>query len=129
MKLDKNFFISQKFSPAELDKYKKSAKRSLDIAGDSKDPEVIFHFAFMALIKIGIYCLAQADHRVKSRPGHHQKIIEYLSQALDSKDILIIGDKMRKERNLDFYGGDALCSVEEAREYLKFSHGVLKNFL
>ena len=126
MKFDKNFFISQKFSSAELDKYEKSVKRDLNIAGSSKDSEVTFHFAFMALIKIGIYCLAQAGYRVKSRPGHHQKIIESLSQSLGSEDILIIGDKMRKDRNLDFYGADALCSAEEAREYLEFVHGIFK---
>ena len=124
MKFDKNFFIFQKFSATELDKYKKSVKRDLDIAGRSKDPEVTFHFAFMALIKIGIYCLAKANYRVKSRPGHHQKIIESLSQMIDSEDVLIIGDKMRKDRNLDFYGSDAHCSTEETREYLEFVRGV-----
>ena len=126
MRPDKNFFISQKFSAEELNKYKRSVKRDLDIAVRSKDPEVTFHFAFMALVKTGIYCLAQAGYRVKSHPGHHQKIIEHLSQALDSKDILIIGDKMRKDRNLDFYGIGVFRSAEEARAYLEFVRGVFQ---
>lgn len=120
MNLDKNFFIHQKFSTVDLEKYKRSAGRELEIAGTSKDPEVMFHFAFMALIKIGIYCLAKRGYRIKSRPGHHQKIIEYLSQALDSEEILVVGDKMRKDRNLDFYSADLVYSKEEANEYLKF---------
>ncbi len=124
MNLDKNFFVSQKFSVADLEKYRKSAGRGLEIAGASKDPEVMFHFAFMALIKIGIYTLAKTGHRIKSRPGHHQKIIEYLSQAFDSQEILSVGDKMRKDRNLDFYSADLVYSREDAIEYLKFIKGV-----
>ena len=126
MKFDKNFFIPQKFSSTELDKYKLSAKRNLDIANGSEDPEVAFHFSFMALVKMGIYCLAKAGYRVKSRPGHHQKIIEQLSHVLRSEEILMIGDKMRKDRNLDFYGADVVCSLEETREYLEFVNKVFK---
>ena len=126
MILDKNFFAAQKFSETELSKYKRSAKRDLDIAGKSQDPEVLFHFSFMALIKMGIYYLAKAGYRLKSQPGHHQKVIEYLSQSLGSEEILIIGDKMRKERNLDFYGVDAVCSPEEARQYFEFIHGIFR---
>jgi len=84
MKYDKNFFIKQQFDQEELEKYKKSAERNLNIAKSSEEPEVIFHFAYMALIKIGIYCLAKAGYRIKGKPGHHQKIIEYLSKALNS---------------------------------------------
>jgi len=120
MNFDKNFFGEQKFTDAELVKYRKSAKRDLDIALSSHEPEVVFHFAYMALIKIGIYHLAKEGYRVKSRVGHHQKIIESLSRILDSEDIGIIGDKMRKDRNLDLYSGDALHSLEEIKEYLRF---------
>ena len=124
MILDKNFFISQKFTEIQLDKYKKSAKRDLDIANGSDNAEVIFHFAFMTLVKIGIYFLAKAGYRIKSRPGHHQKIIEQLGRILGSEEILIVGDKMRKDRNLDFYGADPAYSKEEAHDYLVFVNGV-----
>jgi len=120
MKPDRSFFITQKFAEGELKKYKQSAKRDLDIAKASKNSEVTFHFSYMALIKIGIYCLAKEGYRVKSRPGHHQKIIESLSRHLGDEDILIIGDKMRKDRNLDFYSADSMSSKGEVAEYLKF---------
>ncbi len=126
MKFDKNFFIKQTFTDEELKKYKQSAKRDLDIAETNKAPEVIFHFAYMALIKMGIYCLAKEGYRVKSRPGHHQKIIEYLSRHLGLEDILVIGDKMRKDRNLDFYSADFIDSSDEAGEYLEFITGVYR---
>lgn len=52
MKFDRNFFVKQKFTEEELKKYKQSAKRDLGIAETNKEPEVIFHFAYMALIKM-----------------------------------------------------------------------------
>ena len=126
MKIDRNFFIKQEFTAAELEKYKKAALRSLPIAKNSKEPEVIFHFAYMALIKMGIFCLAKAGYRVKGKPGHHQKIIEYLSFALKSENVGIIGDKMRKDRNLDLYSSDIVYSVSEIQEYLTFIENIYK---
>lgn len=126
MKFDKNFFIKQAFASAELARYKKSARRDLDIARAGKEPEVVFHFAYMGLIKIGIYCLAREGYRVKSRPGHHQKIIESLGMILGSEDILIVGEKMRKDRNLDFYSAGVLGSPEESQDYLEFIEGLYK---
>lgn len=120
MNFDKNFFIKQIFSQEQLSKYKKSAKRDLDIALKSDENEVKFHFAYMSLIKIGIYCIAKIGYRVKSRPGHHQKIIEYLGVILNNEDIIVIGDKMRKERNLDFYDAGLFESLEDLTEYIDF---------
>ena len=127
MMIDKKFFIKQKFSLGQLAKYKKSTRRDLDIAKSSQEPEVIFHFAYMAFIKIGIYCLAKTGYRVKARPGHHQKIIEYLSQFMNSEDILIIGDKMRKDRNLDLYSADTVYSIDELNEYLEFIERIYRH--
>ena len=126
MKLDRNFFVRQHFTTVELHKYKDSALRDVKIATGADKSEVVFHFAFMALIKIGIYRIAREGYRVKSRPGHHQKIIEQLGRILGSEEVLMIGDKMRKERNLDFYGADVVCSAEEAREYLEFVNGIFR---
>ncbi|MBI5150270.1 MAG: hypothetical protein HZA28_05830 [Candidatus Omnitrophica bacterium] len=126
MRFDKNFFIKQTFTPVELARYKKSAQRDLDIAHAAKEYEVVFHFAYMGLIKIGIYCLAREGHRVKSRPGHHQKIIESLGEILGSEDVLVVGEKMRKDRNLDFYSANAFGSPEESRDYLGFIEGLYK---
>jgi len=126
MMIDKKFFIKQKFGPSELAKHKKSARRDLDIAKSSQEPEVMFHFAYMALIKIGIYCLAKTGYRVKAHAGHHQKIIEYLSHLLNLEDVLIIGDKMRKDRNLDLYSADTVYSTDELTEYLEFIERIYK---
>ncbi|HLF18765.1 MAG TPA: hypothetical protein VI749_07735 [Candidatus Omnitrophota bacterium] len=126
MTFDKDFFISQKFTQAQLGKYRKSAKRNLDIAGRHGEPEVVFHFSYMALIMIGIYYLAKEGYRVKSRPGHHKKIIEALSEILGSQDVLVVGERMRKSRNRDMYNADMLIAKKEASEYLQFVEGLFK---
>lgn len=120
MRFDKNYFIKQEFSQNELNKYKKAAERDLSIAHKDKEIEVIFHFSYMALLKIGIYTIAKEGYRVKSRPGHHVQIIEVLSGILKSKDIAIIGDKMRRDRNLDLYSASALITRTDVEIYYKF---------
>lgn len=120
MKFDKNFFVKQEFATEELAKYKESASRDLEIAKAKQAPAVVFHFAYMALLKIGIYHIGKEGYRAKSRPGHHMKIIEALSGILEDEEVLMIGDKMRKDRNLDLYEAGALEPVQNADQYLEF---------
>ena len=120
MRFDKNYFLKQEFGHNELNKYKKAAERDLAIAHKDKEIEVIFHFSYMALLKIGIYVIAKEGYRVKSRPGHHVQIIETLSDILKSKDVAIIGDKMRRDRNLDLYSANALITKKDVEAYYKF---------
>ncbi|MFH1379301.1 MAG: hypothetical protein ABII23_03370 [bacterium] len=120
MKIDKNYFIKQGFTKEELNNHIKSIKRDLTIAQKNKDPEVIFHFTYMALIKLGIYIIAKNGYRIKSRPGHHIIIIETLSTFLHSEDIASIGNNMRKYRNLDFYSSSIFITSSEVKEYFEF---------
>ena len=48
------------------------------------------------------------------------KILEKLSEILNDKDIEIIGDRMRKKRNLDLYEGGIIISQKEVKDYLDF---------
>ncbi|PIU20508.1 MAG: hypothetical protein COT18_01990 [Elusimicrobia bacterium CG08_land_8_20_14_0_20_59_10] len=86
--MDKNFFSAQSFTAEELEKLRKSAEKYLAISGKNREPEVKFHFTYMALIKIGIYLIAREGYRVKSRPGHHQMMIEELGELLKSEDVV-----------------------------------------
>lgn len=129
MKFDKDYFTGQTFTAEELDKYCKAAAHCITVAKKNDDRDVKFHFAYMALIKIGIYFLAKAGYRIKSRPGHHIKIIEALSVLLNDDDIIIIGDKMRKDRNLDFYSSDNMITNKETDEYMAFVEKLYKRML
>lgn len=120
MIFDENFFSKQQFSGADIENYKASAIRDLKIAEKSKELEVKFHFSYMALIKAGICRIAREGYRVKSRPGHHIKIIESLSKLMKDEDIVIIGDKMRKDRNIDFYEPAGTILKDDVAVFMSF---------
>jgi len=54
------------------------------------------------------------------------KILEKLSEILNDKDIEIIGDRMRKKRNLDLYERGIIISQKEVKDYLDFIKQVIK---
>ena len=117
---DTKFFQRKKFDKRTILKYFRNAIEDFRIAFNDNRPAVIFNFSYSALIKIGITFLALQGYRIKSRKGHHIKILEKLSEILGDKDIEIIGDKMRKKRNLDLYEGGIIIELREAKQYLNF---------
>ena len=128
MKFDKGFFVKQAFASEDLERFKISALRDLEIAHHGEPPEVKFHFTYMALVKAGIFCIAREGYRVKSKPGHYQKIVETLSQIMDNKDIEIIGNKMRRDRNADLYDSVGRYNDEEIEGYFSFISAIVKKF-
>ena len=79
------------------------------------------------MIKSGIALLAKVGEvKVRSIPGHHTKIIEKMSEILKDPDISKIGNVMRTTRNKDFYGGGKPIGENEAKDYLKFTEGVVQ---
>ena len=122
---DTKFFQKKRFEDKTISKYLRNAIKDLGIAIRSKEPEVVFNFSYSALVKIGIALIAVCGYRVKSRVGHHIKILEKLSQILNDRNIEIIGDKMRKKRNLDLYEGGIIIDSKEARQYLNFVEEIL----
>jgi len=120
------FFQKKKFENKTILKYFRSALRDFEIASKSKQPEVMFTFSYNALIKTGIALIAFYGYRVKSRGGHHMKILEKLSQILGNENIEIIGNKMRQKRNLDLYEGGTIIFQKEAKDYLNFIKGIIK---
>ncbi len=125
--MDKNFFSKQTFSSEELKKLLQSVEKHLSISKKNNEPEVKFHFTYMTLIKIGIYLIAKKGYRIKSRPGHHKLLIENLSSILKNEDIMLIGDKMRRRRNMDFYSADGMITETEANADFEFVEKIYKN--
>ncbi len=80
----------------------------------------------MALVKAGIFCIARAGYRIGSKPGHHQKIVEMLSSILENKNIDIIGNKMRRDRNADLYDSTGRYNDKEVEEYFSFVSAIVK---
>lgn len=120
------FFQKNKFEDRTISKYFRNAIKDLGIAVRSKEPEVIFNFSYFALVKIGIVLISACGYRVRSRVGHHIKILEKLSQILNDRNIEIIGNRMRKKRNLDLYEGGIIISQKEAKDYLDFVKEIIR---
>lgn len=68
--------------------------------------------------------MAQNGYKVRSQPGHHVKILEKLAELTGEEDIMTLGNKMRQDRNKDFYEGGAIVTDKETEEYLTFVQGV-----
>lgn len=114
------YFQKLQFAEAQISQYFDSAKRDLEIAAGTNIAEVRFKFAYDALIKIGIALIAKQGYKVRSQPGHHVKVLEKLSEITRDEDVEILGNKMRQDRNKDFYEGGAIITDKETEEYLDF---------
>ena len=114
------------FKEEQIDQFLKSALHDLKIAEESDISDVIFKFSYDALIKLGIALIAKKGYRVRSTTGHHVKILEKLSQLLKDEDILVLGNKMRQERNTNLYDGGFFVGEKDSLEYLKFVKSTFK---
>jgi len=121
---DPKYFQKFKFRPNQTEKYLQAAYRDFKISRQSNINEVQFQFSYNALIKLGIALISHLGYKVKSRSGHHIKILEKTALILDDKDIYSIGNRMRKKRNLDLYEGGILISKKEAEEYRDWLKGI-----
>lgn len=123
-KFDKEFFQKLDFTKEQIGKYFKSAQKDLIIAGATKIPEVIFKFSYEALIKIGITLIAYKGYKIRSKTGHHVKIIEIISELLKDNDVEAIGNMMRRHRNFDLYSGGTIITEKQSEEYMEFAKRV-----
>lgn len=123
------YFQKMKFGQKQIDRYFASARRDLNIAKGSDFPEAKFKFAYDALIKLGIALIARQGFKVRSQPGHHVKIIEKMSELLRDENVAVIGNKMRQDRNKDFYEGGIFVSEKESGEYVEFVEKVYSKSL
>jgi len=123
---ESQYFQKLAFKEEQIEQFLKSALHDLKIAEESEIPDVIFKFSYDALIKLGITLIAQKGYKIRSTIGHHVKILEKLSQVLKEEDILVLGNKMRQERNVNLYDGGFFVGEKDAREYLKFVKSAFK---
>ena len=114
------------FKEEQIGQFFKSALHDLQIAEESDVSDVIFKFSYDALIKLGIALIAKKGYKVRSTAGHHVKILEKLSQLLKDEDILVLGNKMRQERNVNLYDGEYFVGEKDSLEYLKFVKSTFK---
>ena len=76
MHFTEEFFQKFKFEKEQLEDYFESAKNSLEIAEKVDISEVVFKFAYDALIKLGITLIAREGYKIRSNMGHHIKYLK-----------------------------------------------------
>lgn len=123
---DSKYFQKFEYKRKQMEKYLQAAYQDLKIASQSNVAEVKFQFAYNALIKLGITLISHYGYKVKSRSGHHIKILEKTALILDDKDVYSMGNRMRKKRNTDLYEGGVLIPEKEAEEYEAWLKTVFK---
>src|SRR3989339_449386 len=110
LKFDNEHFQEFAYPKSTVSKYLKSAYKDLNIAKNSRQVDVIFQFSYNAFIKLGIALIAVHGYKVRSRSGHHIKIIDKAAKILNNTDISAFGNSMRKTRNMELYDGGASVS-------------------
>ncbi len=123
---ESQYFQKLSFREEQIEQLSKSSLHDLQIAEESSIPDVVFKLSYDALIKLGIVLIAKRGYKVRSTPGHHVKILEKLSQILNDEDILVLGNKMRQERNTNLYDGVFFVGEKDSSEYLNFVKGIFK---
>ena len=126
MNFESEFFQKFNFREKQIFNYFKSAEKNLKIAENIKIPEVIFKFSYDALVKIGITLIAHNGYKIKTRLGHHIKILEALGNILEDKEIEAVGNIIRKQRNVDVYGEGRIVSRKQSKEYCEFIQKVFE---
>lgn len=121
MKYNSEYFNQRDFTKDQVQMFFDGAIRDLLIAKKDSFNEVIFTFTYNAFLKLGITCIAINGHKIKSRQGHHIKIIDKMSEFIDDENIKIYGEAMRRRRNVDLYAGGSTVSEKEIKEYLNFT--------
>ena len=114
------------FKEKQIDQFLMSARHDLKIAEESGISDVVFKFSYDALVKLGIMLIAKKGCKVRSNAGQHVKILEKLSQLLKDEDILVLGNKMRQERNVNLYDGGFFVGEKDSLEYLEFVKSTFK---
>jgi hypothetical protein len=111
--------------PASVRRLLAAAERNLaDAALAGLSAENQFDAAYKAIMQsASIALLANGYRTLKSKPGHHQTVLQTLPTTIGlSADRMIILDALRKQRNLADYSGDPVppqavkeCRAEAAR--------------
>jgi uncharacterized protein (UPF0332 family) len=117
---EQKFFQKFPFTRSQTRKFLASARKDLAIAEKAKINEVRFQFTYNSLLKLGISLMACYGYKVRSRSGHHIKILEQMSLILNDQNVSIYANQMRKTRNMELYDGGVIITKKESDGYLRF---------
>lgn len=106
-----------------------AARRNLvDSQVEQLSAENRFDAAYKAIMQLANAALqANGFRTLTSRPGHHMTMIQVLNQTCGlDKDIMIVLDRLRKQRNVADYSGDRV-SEQATRECIAQASSLLQH--
>lgn len=123
-----NQLLRHEAEPAAIRRLLTAAERNLaDARVDDISDETRFDAAYKAIMQCGLVGLHANGYRPgTSTPGHHQTIIQTLSQTLGvAREDWVVLDVLRRKRNVADYSGD-LVEPEEVTECIARATAVLR---
>ncbi len=118
----------KKLSPQRVDwpqieRFLQSAEKKLASARKilAFDEEACLQQAYEAMLKPSLGFMFSHASRVRSQPGHHIAIIEFVRIHIDKKNtgLLAVFDRLRRKRNLALYDDTGFVSHQDAEQALK----------
>ena len=84
------------------------------------DEEASLQQAYEAMLRASLGFMFSHGSRVRSQPGHHIAVIEFVKTHLDKKHagLLTVFDRLRRKRNTALYDDTGFVSQHDAEEAL-----------
>src|SRR5712692_15978 len=108
---------------AQIDRFLASADKKLTSARKSLafDEEACLQQAYEAMLKASLGFMFSHGFRVRSQPGHHIAIIDFVRSRIDKKHtgLLVVFDRLRRKRNTALYDDTGFISHHDAEQALE----------
>jgi uncharacterized protein (UPF0332 family) len=114
-----------KFSPhfidwRQIERFLQSAEKKLVSARKilEFDEEASLQQAYEAMLRASLGFMFSHGSRVRSQPGHHIAVIEFVRERLDKQHapLLAVFDRLRRKRNTALYDDIGFVSYEDAEQ-------------
>lgn len=106
----------------QIERFLESAEKKLVSARKilEFDDEASLQQAYEAMLRASLGYMFSHGSRVRSQPGHHIAVIEFVRAHLDKKHaaLLTVFDRLRRKRNTALYDDTGFVSREDAEQAL-----------
>lgn len=122
--------VPHKVDRGQIERFLQGAEKKLASAHKilAFDEEACLQQAYEAMLKASLGFMFSYGTRVRSQPGHHIAIIEFVRTRVDKKHagLISVFGRLRRKRNTALYDDigfvsrhDAEQALETARQYVK----------
>jgi uncharacterized protein (UPF0332 family) len=114
----------------QIERFMRSAEKKLASARKiiAFDEEACLQQAYEAMLKASLGFMFSHGWRVRSQPGHHIAIIDFVRTRLDKKQAALVAvfDRLRRKRNTVLYDDTGFVSQQDAEQALEAARELLK---